>query len=773
MSLRCAAGGRWSRAAPGALVALALGVSPGVATRQGTQGGPPSGSCVAPPLGDARSLVAEGRYWHASRVAPPLPKAPHPLDPAAALLQLRIAEGLGLTASVDAILARVPAADTSPEILAIAARQDERMGRWAAAAVRYGRLATDAGAGPALAATGAVRLAVVLERSGERDSAIAAWHRAAQGLPEVADWFALRRAELEADTALAFASAADARTPGAAERADDLVARRRERAGNFRGALELFLRRGRALDAARVEASLGQRAAGRHLADSLLLTDPTQPLALLAANLLVERFGTLTTAELVGVARAYRARGDRASAERYARRALARRDTSPVPRIELATIQAARRQFRAALLTLDSAAAERRRRKTPPAPAIARARVQVLGAADRWEEAEGLATRLAQAVPGDTDAAAALLFVAGRERMRGSADRERALYRQLLLDFPATPAAVVARYRLALAEVVAGRLDSARTGMVEVLARDSAHQLGLAPRYWAARLRLERGDSLARAQLAAIAADAPTWYYGVRAQELLGESLRLIPDTAPPPPAGAFPATQARERISLLARVGLETEARAEAAGWLRDPRTPVPTLLAAAGAAADAGYAREAIQLSEAARKRVGLSRPVALGLYPLPYRSVIEAEAVEQCVDPLLMAAIVRQESRFEPEALSRAGARGLSQVLPRTGAGMARLLRLGRWNPRYLFVPDFNLHLGARYVRDRLVRDSLPVYALLASYDAGRAAVLRERQRPEFRDPDLFVERLSVGETRDYVRNVYAGYQWYRRLYGGDAR
>jgi soluble lytic murein transglycosylase len=759
--------------ARGALVALALGVPEATAAAQGARQDPRPDVCVAPPLGDARSLVAEGRYWHASRVAPPLPKPPHPLESAAALLQLRIAEGLGLTASVDEILARVSGADTNPDFLAIAARQDERAGRWAAAAARYRRLAARADAGPALAATVAVRLALVWERSGQRDSAIAAWRMAAQVVPEVADWFALRRSALEEDTALAFASARDARTPGAAQWADDLVAHSRERAGNLAGAIELFLRRGEFLDAARVEASLGQWTPARRLADSLLLTDATQPVALLAANLLVERLGRLTPGELVGVARAFRARGDRATAERYARRAVALRDTSPAARIELATVQAVRRQFRAALLTLDSADAERHRRKELPAAAIARARVQVLGAADRWEDADSVAMRLTRADPGDSDAAATLLFVAGRERTRGSRERERAFYLELLIHFAATPPALVARYRLALADVAAGRLDSARSGMIAVLAGDTARRLGLAPRYWAARLGLERGDSLAPAQLASLAEDAPTVYYGVRARELLRDSLHLAPDTAPPPPADALPATRARERIELLARVGLEAEARAEAAGWLKDPRAPVTVLLAAAGAAAEAGYAREAIRLSEAARKRAGLSLPVALDLFPLPYRSVIEAEATEQCVDPLLMAAIVRQESRFDPAAQSRAGARGLSQVLPRTGAEMARLLRLGRWNPRFLFVPDFNLHLGARFVHDRLVRDSLPVYALLASYDAGRTAVLRERQRPEFGDPDLFVERLSVAETRDYVRSVYANYQWYRHIYGAGDR
>lgn len=720
--------------------------------------------------GDAPSLVAAGRYWHAFRVAPPLPRPPRALSPGEALLHLRIAEALGMDARVDEILARVRGADTIPEFLAAAARRDERAGHWAAAVVRYRRLAALPGAGLALAATGAARLAVMLERRGERDSAAAAWRRAAQVVPEIADWFALRRAELEDDTALAFASAADARTPGALERADDIRARRREAAGNLKGALEIYLRRGRALDAARVEVSLGRRDPARQIVDSLLLTDPAQPIALLAANLLVERFGALTAAELVGVARAFRARGDRATAERYARRAVATKDTGVAGWVELATVRAARREFHAALVALDSAELLRRRRHATDATAIARARVQVLGAADRWGDARELADRLSRANPGDTDVATAVLYVANRERLRGAPLDERALYLQLVQRFPATFPALLARFRLALGDYAAGRVDSARAGIAAALVQDTAHRLARAPRFWQARLDLERRDPSAPAALRAIANEEPTGYYGVRARELVGDSLPLAPDTAPPVPPGAFPASRARERVQLLARIGLESEARAEAIGWMKDARAAVPVLVEAAGAAADAGYAREAIQLGEAARRRAGLSLPVALALFPLPYRRVIEAEAAEQCVDPWLMAAIVRQESRFDPWAHSRAGARGLSQVLPRTGAEVSRTLRLGPWNPEFLYEPDFNLHLGVRYVRDRLVRDSLPLHALLASYDAGRTRVVRGRLQPEFGDADLFVERLPFGETRDYVRNVYANYQWYRRLYGG---
>jgi soluble lytic murein transglycosylase len=744
--------------------AAALAAPQGPAPRPAQQ---PS-ACGALPSSDAGSFVAAGRFWHALRSVPPLPRASRPLAPGDALLQLRVAVGMGQWSRVDEILGRVRAIDTIPDILAIAARQDERAERWPSAAARYRRLAAASDASLATRATATVRLAIVLGRLGPPDSAAAAWRRSAQALPEIADWLALERAELESDTALAFATVAVARTPGAGARADDLVARRREAAGNIRGALEVYLRRGRPLDAARVELSLGNRGPARQLADSVLVTDPTKAAALLAANLLNERFGALLPVELIGIARAYRARGDPQTAERYARRALGRPEARAVAWLELAAIRSDRRQFRAALDALDSAETWQRRLQVPVVTQIARARVQALGSSDRWEQADTLAARLARTYPGDTDVAAAVLTLANHERSRGTPENERVFYQTLVLRFPAAPAATVARFRLALDAYTSGRADMAAAGLAEVLAQDTAGRLARAARYWDARLRLERGDSGAAAALRSVAMREPTGYYGVRARELLGEALPLAADSMTPAPAGAFPASLARERIALLARLGLETEARAEAVGWVRDAGTPVQVLLAAAGAAAEAGFAREAILLAEAARTRVGLSLPVALALFPLPYRRVIEAEATDQCVDPLLMAAIIRQESRFDPRAHSRAGARGLSQVMPSTGAEMSRRLGLRPWDPVFLYVPDFNLLLGARYVRERLTRDSLPIYATIASYDAGRAGVMRSRLRPEFRDPDLFVERLSVVETRDYVRNVYANYRWYRRLY-----
>lgn len=729
--------------------------------------GRPAADCVAPPPVPAESLVAEGRYWHAFRAAPPLLGSPGSSS-ADLLLHLRIAEGLGQYSRIELLISRPDWPDTVPEILAIAARQDERALRWPAAAAKYRRLALLSGTSAALRATAASRLPLALEHSGPPAAAAAAWRSAAAALPAVADWFAIHLARSEGDTASAVAARAAAATPGVAQLADSLVARRREVSGDVAGALAVYLRRGWALRAARAELALGRTAVARQRADSVLLLDPARQDAFEAARLLASQFRRPTPSEVVGIARAYAARGRLAAAERWLRRAAIPGDTSLEPQLALAALRVRARRFRAALGALDDAVRRRHQLHAAEPSPVTRARVEILGAAGRWREAAALVADAAQASPGDSDVAAAILFVSEHQRAVASTAEERALYRTLLERFAATRAGSVARFRLALAAYASGERDTAESVLVAAL--PSAGVLGLprAWRYWMARLRLERGDPTGPAALRALATESATDYYGVRALELLRAVMPLVPDTTPPSAAGPFPASRARERIVILARVGLEDEARTEARGWLGVPGVPVQILAEAASGAAAAGLAPEAMLLAEAARRRTGLTADVARALFPLPYGRVIEAEAAEQCVDPMLLAAIIRQESRFQIRARSRAGARGLIQVLPRTGAEMSRLLRLRPWAAQFLDVPDFNLHLGAQYIRDRERRDSLPLHALIASYNAGRTGVTRWRRRPEFADADLFIERLPSDGIADYVRNVYANYAWYRRLY-----
>ena len=746
---------------------LALAAATSLAPRLAAQ----AGACAAPPALRADSLAALGRFWHAERAAPALPRAPRAVPATLGLLHARILAGLGRWAEVEEVLRRVRRADTLPQAVALMAQAAEERQDWVAAEAGYRRLAATPAAPPVLRIPALVRRALALEMLGRPDSAGAAWRRAAQGLPEIADWLAVLRARLERDTALAFASVADSRSPGAALRAGLLVAQRRLDAGNPAGALDVYRRLNRPVDMARVEFLLGDRRTARLRADSVLFVDPTRPQALLAANLLAAQPDTLSVAELAGTARVYRALNDLRAAERPLRLALERSDTSLALWLDLSALLAERRDRKGALAAADSAERHARRVSAPPG-SLARvgvARVAAQVAARAWETGDTLLTQMVARYPGDTSVARAVLLLAEHDRATAQSAPEQERYQLLLRDFAATPSANVARFRAGLAAYAQGRSDSAATAFASVLARDSTRLLGTAPRFWDARVRLERGDSTGRTLLQQIAATEPLTYYGVRARNLTNDSLGFAADSAPVPPDSlAKPPVRANERIRLLVLAGLEQEARDEALGWAAEPSAPVPLLVLAAAAASASGFAREAIRLGEAARARAGLSLGAARGVLPLPYWSVIEGEAAEACLDPLLLASIIRQESRFTARAVSRAGARGMAQVLPSTGRQLARGMGVKDWDPALLFVPDFNLHLGARFLHDRLRVDGMPVYAAIAAYDAGAQRVDRWRSWPEFTDPDLFVERVAISETRNYVKTVYASYQWYRRAY-----
>ena len=139
---------------------------------------------------------------------------------------------------------------------------------------------------------------------------------------------------------------------------------------------------------------------------------------------------------------------------------------------------------------------------------------------------------------------------------------------------------------------------------------------------------------------------------------------------------------------------------------------------------------------------------------------------------IDPALVYAIVRQESRFNATAGSRVGARGLMQLMPNTAALTADDPRY-RTNRALLNNPGDNLRLGQSYVNilaNEMVGDD--ILKVVAAYNGGPTAVLRtlERMGPDS-DPFLFIESLPAKETRDYVEKVLAGYWLYRRQFGLD--
>ncbi|HEY9016598.1 MAG TPA: lytic transglycosylase domain-containing protein, partial [Gemmatimonadales bacterium] len=182
-------------------------------------------------------------------------------------------------------------------------------------------------------------------------------------------------------------------------------------------------------------------------------------------------------------------------------------------------------------------------------------------------------------------------------------------------------------------------------------------------------------------------------------------------------------------------------------------------------------GMASQAIQLARRALAQGAPADARTLRLiYPMVHTDALLAEAVEQNLEPTFVAALIRQESNFNPAATSPAGARGLAQVMPEVGERLARELNYPLWDPVLLYQPDVSIQLGAVHLRELVSRYDQRAH-ILAAYNAGSPRVERWFKRNGVTDPEIFAEQISFVETRDYVRIIQRNEEIYRALYGSE--
>jgi soluble lytic murein transglycosylase len=156
----------------------------------------------------------------------------------------------------------------------------------------------------------------------------------------------------------------------------------------------------------------------------------------------------------------------------------------------------------------------------------------------------------------------------------------------------------------------------------------------------------------------------------------------------------------------------------------------------------------------------------------FPLPYRNELETNARQYDLDPYSVAALIRQESEFNPRALSYAKAHGLTQVMPATGKYLSKRVGLKRFSASMLWRPDVNLKLGTYYLHSLLTSFNGRWEPTLASYNAGKSRVDMWLTWADYKEPAEFVENIPIAQTRDYVQIVMRNADLYRKLYGASA-
>ena len=152
---------------------------------------------------------------------------------------------------------------------------------------------------------------------------------------------------------------------------------------------------------------------------------------------------------------------------------------------------------------------------------------------------------------------------------------------------------------------------------------------------------------------------------------------------------------------------------------------------------------------------------------LFPQQYWSSIEQGAARNGLDPYMVASLIRQESEFNPAAISPANAFGLMQLLPSVGRSMAREEGIRHFNEIELLNPDTNIRLGTRYLKQTLDKfDGQAPYAF-AAYNAGDSRVTDWQSIGKYHGMDEFVESIPFTETRDYVQAILRNEAIYREL------
>ena len=466
-----------------------------------------------------------------------------------------------------------------------------------------------------------------------------------------------------------------------------------------------------------------------------------------------------TAEQHVALARALNRRSTTRDARIHVEHALRSGDSSATTLLLYGELLVASGRLREAVRAYAAAARDSASR---PLAIYRRARVLVrLGDSTAVSALSGFALRY----PADSAAPGALYILGDMQDSRDDWPQAGHWYGELISRYPGDARASLARFRLAARAESTGRPDSAAVLYQSEI--DASGPQRTAARFWLGKMAEARGDTTqARAIWVALAREDSLGYYGMRARRETGLPPLAFPpvrDAPPPPPA----VLAGLARIDTLLLAGLDTEAQAEVRVVLARPPADLEGLLGWSEGLDVRGFGSAGVRLGwQAALLAPGDVR-VLRAVFPWPNRTAVEAEAQEFGVDALLLAALVRQESVFDVEALSPAGARGLAQLLPSTASLLARGLDV-TFYPDWITVPDLNLHLGAAHLAE-LLRRFGRVDAAVAAYNAGPIPVRRWLERAGADDPDRFIELIPYAETRGYVRSLLRNRELYRALYG----
>ncbi len=393
------------------------------------------------------------------------------------------------------------------------------------------------------------------------------------------------------------------------------------------------------------------------------------------------------------------------------------------------------------------------------------------------------------------EASSALLRLGQLDERDGDEARAESTYLQMASV--ASDRSAEAMFHVGFTRFVRGDGQGALSAWQDAIASGpQAPDLQAQLEYWYGRV-LPDGSSEAQAAFKRAAAASPESYYGLRAQDQLdtGQTIASVPTSAAWLSASpqeiqerndwlaavnltSDQVTQdvmslpAMQRAATLFDLGLKNEASWELDGIVSQYATSRD--VAHMSAVADWALAHDLPQVTMRIGKQMrdlvgleGLPRSMQKQVYPAPWGDIVAEQASAHSVDPLLLLALMRQESSFDPRALSGAQAMGLTQVVPATARNIATKLGYNHFALRDLYRPDVSVEFGAYFLSELVGQYQGELFPTLAAYDAGGGNV-STWIKSYTDDPDLLVEQIPFEETQMYLRIVYDNYWHYRALY-----
>ncbi len=385
-----------------------------------------------------------------------------------------------------------------------------------------------------------------------------------------------------------------------------------------------------------------------------------------------------------------------------------------------------------------------------------------------------------------------LWYRAWQKEEEGDNASARELYRKIYAGYPRRARADDAFFRCGLSYVKDEKYSSALASFEAFLKKYGDSGMQPSAEYWKAKCLLLLHDmDKARDAFVAISRNNPTDYYAYRAREMLllmGDSTeqfsidtvydeeaaaRWLDSTSRPVRESLKP----EDSLGLIAGRTLGALGMTEHAEFFLEPLEicyPGNLLLhfKLAGLYKTSGNPTRSFALARRFTWRIpGESRtsvPLALYMlmYPCGFSDIVAPSAERYDVEPELIFAIIRQESIFDPDIVSPAGAVGLMQIMPFTGEEIATAVS-DTFAVDSLSNPRINVRYGSYYIRKLLDDFSGNLLLAIAGYNGGPHNVEKWYERNKDEGFDLFVEDIAYTETRGYVKKVLANYWTYKQL------